>query len=83
MKDQSTRIVGWGYNNTNQQYVMRIMATDRITQQTVANSSSTGLLINGRPFNGTGFGLNPTPIATNPTLLDAARLVVALSRPAT
>ncbi len=73
LKNQSARIVGWGYYydaGSNQfQFVARIVATEGMTDTSAGTASR--LVINGRPFNGTGFGLNPAPVATSPTFLDA------------
>ncbi len=55
-KDQSTRIVGWGYDGTSK-YTARVMAFPEVTFANLSSSPLTTLLINGRPFNGTGFGL--------------------------
>lgn len=58
-KDQSTRIVGWGYSATG--YVIRVLATESINATTV-NTPATpanSFIVNGRPFNGSGFGFNP------------------------
>ncbi len=66
--NQSARVVGWGVNGTN--YVARIFAGE---QMNALPTNVTRLLINGRPFNGTGFGLNPTGgnPTSDPTLLSA------------
>ncbi len=58
----STRIVGWGYAGTT--YTIRVMAFDwpnTLASTTfITNSPAQTFLINGRPFNGTGFGFNTT-----------------------
>lgn len=75
----STRIVGWAYIGGG--YQIRIMAFQWRTQQdptnfTAASAAGSGFLINGQPFNGTGFGLPaPAAIVPNaPTLLTAGAI---------
>lgn len=68
--NQSTRIVGWGYNGTT--YTMRVMAFDGIATSTFLAPGAPpthGVLINGRPFNGTGFGFNPSESPISPSML--------------
>ncbi|MBI3838068.1 MAG: hypothetical protein HY288_09060 [Planctomycetia bacterium] len=67
----TTRIVGWG----NSGGTMRVMAPDAVngTAFTAITASATNpatYIINGRPFNGTGFGFNP-----NTGLIDAKQLL--------
>ena len=69
--DKSTRIVGWGYDGTSA-YTIRIMAFDGVSfaELTAPGGAPSGVLINGRPFNGTGFGFDPTADPnTAPSLL--------------
>lgn len=68
--NQSTRIVGWGYNGTT--YTMRVMAFDGVATSTFLAPGAPpthGVLINGRPFNGTGFGFNPSESPISPSML--------------
>lgn len=57
----SARIVGSTYSGTI--YTFRVQAFDRYTAANL-NGTCHGLLVNGQPFNGTGFGFNP---AADPT----------------
>lgn len=65
---RSTRIVGWGYDTPAYpgQYVIRVLAVDGIATSAISSNPPTVVLINGRPFNGTGFGFNPN-LASDPT----------------
>ncbi len=79
---QTTRIVGYdcgtdpsGNGNTVKAPTLRVMgfpgAAALIAQSTAppGHSPMVQFLINGRPFNGTGFGFNPPTNATNNTAL--------------
>ena len=61
---RSTRIVGWTARDPNatyaNSYVIRVMAIDGVNFSDLSNITS--VLINGQPFNGTGFGFNPTTV---------------------
>ncbi len=71
---RSTRIVGWGYDGT-ANFIVRVMAFDGLA--TLADLSSHTFIVNGRPFNGTGFGFNVrASVRTDPTLLSAANLML-------
>ena len=74
---QSTRIVGWGYYDpanpatpppsANHRYVARVLAF----QGSGTLNANDRFIINGRPFNGTGFGFNPITPPGSGTLLTA------------
>ncbi|MEX0978198.1 MAG: hypothetical protein WDZ48_05075, partial [Pirellulales bacterium] len=71
---RSTRIVGWGFNSPT--YTIRVMAFEGISATALAAPTTTAILINGRPFNGTGFGFNSDPMrdpTTAQTLVDATQ----------
>ncbi len=72
---RSTRIVGWGYNGS--QYRIRLLTFEGLTFASVQTDPPLGFVVNGRPFNGTGFGFDPNATATSATLL-AARQTIAL-----
>ncbi len=57
--NRSTRIVGWGHDGgAPGTYTIRVMAFDDVPTADVVSQPPTALLINGRPFNGVGFGYN-------------------------
>lgn len=64
----STRIVGWGFTAPN--FTVRVLAFDGFNTASLVGTTGT-FLINGRPFNGTGFGFNPAAGAGAPTLLSS------------
>jgi len=77
-KNTSMRIVGWGYSGGS--YLIRVMPLDVSDPNALvfANWSGQSFVINGRPFNGAGFGFNPNAdptSATIPTLLNAQNSV--------
>ncbi|MEX0642368.1 MAG: hypothetical protein WD468_06690 [Pirellulales bacterium] len=66
---KSTRIVGWGYDGVST-YTIRVMGFEGVDPTTATISGA--FIVNGRPFNGTGFGFNPAADpATAQTLLGA------------
>ena len=74
----STRIVGYTFNGN---YIFRVMAFDwpstQVSTDFFTNNPPPSFIINGRPFNGTGFGFNtasPSPPGST-TFLDAPRTV--------
>jgi hypothetical protein len=79
-KGKSTRILGWTYvvpittapTPPPPYYAMRIAAFDGVPWGDLNANKPTSFIINGRPFNGTGFGFNPyANVTTEPTLLNA------------
>jgi hypothetical protein len=76
--NHSTRIVGWGYSTVTTAYTIRVMAIEGFDAASFNNNTS-AILINGRPFNGTGFGFNQAAVpASDPTLLNAQQQPFAL-----
>jgi hypothetical protein len=70
---RSTRILGW--QPVGGTWTMRVLAFEGITSGQLNNNPPRRFIINGRPFNGTGFGFNPeADPATEPTLLSAAQV---------
>ncbi len=83
---RSTRILGWGYTpgplGPPGQYRIRVMAFENISRVDLQNDPPLGFIVNGRPFNGTGFGLDPTIVdPTAPTLISAAQTIPLPSGP--
>ncbi len=71
---RSTRILGWGYAGG--QYRIRVVAFEGVLGTAVQAEPPVGFIVNGRPFNGTGFGLDPTIVdPTAPTLISAAQSI--------
>ncbi len=71
----STRIVGWGYNSGTFIYTIRILAFDGYNAYNSGEATVPAItgnfVINGRPFNGTGFGFNTNVTGAGQTLLGA------------
>jgi hypothetical protein len=78
-KGKSTRVMGWTYvvppAPTPPYYAIRIAAFADLPWAQLSANFPTAFIINGRPFNGTGFGLNPfgNPNA-DATLLSSAQV---------
>ena len=68
---RSTRIVGWTANDPSNasSYVARVMAVEGF-QSSAISGSTHSVLINGRPFNGTGFGFKPDSYTAGTTPLN-------------
>jgi hypothetical protein len=58
--NQSARIVGWSYNSGPGTYTATVLAFDKIMLATLNSAPTYGMVINGRPFNGTGHGFDAT-----------------------
>ncbi|MGE0697135.1 MAG: hypothetical protein AB7O59_23700 [Pirellulales bacterium] len=69
--NRSARIVGWGYSAATPAYTIRIMAGDGITLPLLSGDLPRNLLINGRAFNGTGFGFDVGYTVTQDTYVKA------------
>ncbi len=65
----STRIVGWVSTGTTA--TIRVVMFEGLDPSRYTSTFTGNFIINGRPFNGTGFGFNSAASQTDPTLLDA------------
>jgi hypothetical protein len=65
--DKSARIVGWTISGG--VYTATVLAFDGVTFAALSAGTTRGVLVNGRPFNGTGFGFDPTGLPAAQTLL--------------
>ena len=76
---KSTRILGWSYDAATLTYTARVLAFEGVALSDLTTNRPTGFVINGRPFNGTGFGFNThagvDPMALDETLLSAQELI--------
>lgn len=81
-RGQSVRITGYLYDDATNTGLLRVMTPRLADGSTLSNPGvldGSEIAINGRPFNGTGFGFNPLAAVNNPRL-NAAEVIYGGNR---